>query len=255
MSLLCLQLKFHRRRMPILMCNSRLVLLKVKMCGMSTTELGLFSAKNESKEPITLIGLSTVKSGMSFFNTNTGGRIFEEPDVSFQYVDIKKITGVLKWIQEPRTLFIGELKTPKEIREGVFTDGTGHMPITLWCPHTTVTENICLTFSQMVVQHKFGTKLTNTVLTTVIPSSADIKVDWEKTPLAADFVDSIVCCPDAVSVKTTEYKCCVNISFQKKVIPFPGETTVKCNNPTCRRKMKVSRCKSTFTILGYIGRC
>ena len=95
----------------------------------------------------------------------------------------------------------------------------------------------------MVVQHKFWTKLTN-----VIPSSSGIEVDWEKIPLSADLVGSIICCPEVVSVKNMEYKCCVNIGCQKKIVPFPGEMTVKCNNPTCRRKMKVSRCKSTFTI-------
>ena len=55
----------------------------------------------------------------------------EEPDVPFKYVDITEITimhiqdidvngsfeitGVLKWIQEPRALFVGKSKTSVKV--------------------------------------------------------------------------------------------------------------------------------------------
>ena len=35
---------------------------------------------------------------------------------------------------------------------------------------------------------------------------------------------------------------------KKKVTPYPGHSRVTCQSTTCKRKMKISRCKSTYSV-------
>ena len=64
-----------------------------KVCVMSSnnTKRSLFCEKQESKQPIQLTGLSPSKSGITFFNGNSGGRLVGNAEVTFQYVDEKHI--------------------------------------------------------------------------------------------------------------------------------------------------------------------
>ena len=71
-------------------------------------------------------------------------------------------------------------------------------------------------------------------------------VDWNIYDLSSE--TKAWCCSFTDSVKVSKYLLCVNKNFRKKVTPHPYYEKVVCNNPTCKRKMFVSRCKKAVNL-------
>ena len=51
-------------------------------------------------------------------------------------------------------------------------------------------------------------------------------------------------CQFIVSIKFNKYPLCIDKNCCKKVTPHPVDGRVVCNNPTCKRKIFVSQCKT-----------
>ncbi|XP_057296765.1 uncharacterized protein LOC130625681 [Hydractinia symbiolongicarpus] len=236
---------------------------KIRVMSTSSMKRNLFTEKEESKEPVRLIGLSPTKSNMFFFNSNTGGQVEENKDVTFQYLDLSDLTikhvlehgisgtftlqGKIKWIQEERVVLVGQGKTKKFVRDGIMADESSHIAITVWSPLIDIVEqDVSLSVSDLVLQSKYGMKLSTTTSTEIKETDEIIEVDWAKIPIIKDLMPSKICCLEILSLKEDGYKSCVNNSCLKKVTPFPGESLVKCFS--CGWKMKVTRCTDTFTV-------
>ena len=135
--------------------------------------------KQESKDPVQLIGLSPTKSGITFLNGNTGGRLLPNANVSFKYVDISNknikyilengingafdIKGKIKWTTAERMVFVGDRKTTKQLRDGIIANDSAHMAIVIWAPYINdAKEDVLVHIKNVVLQTKFGVRLTTT---------------------------------------------------------------------------------------------
>ena len=96
--------------------------------------------------------------------------------------------------------------------------------------------------TNLVVQHYQGVKLASTTNTATEPVEKPLKIEWKNIEIKPD--THIICCADVMCVKVTSFHSCINIQCHKKIIHYPGESTVTCSN--CRRKMKISRCKLSY---------
>ena len=56
------------------------------------------------------------------------------------------------------------------------------------------------------------------------------------------------CCPFTDTVTVSKYLLFVNKNCLKKATPHPGYGQIVCNNPTCKRKMFVSRLKKVINV-------
>ena len=100
----------------------------------------------------------------------------------------------------------------------------------------------------MVLQMYNGKTKINTTTNTTIKTAENIEIDWAKIPQTSELSETMICCPEVVSVKCQQYLICVNITCNKKVSPYPGERTVTCMNASCRRKMLVGKCRNSYTM-------
>ena len=118
------------------------------------------------------------------------------------------------------TVFVGEKNIARQIRDGILGDESAHIPITVWSPLICkVVEDTPMKCKNVVVQYKYGTKVTTTATTVfeAVDDTVSIAVDWQTIPLTKELITSTVCCPDVISVKVTGYKSCVNIMFRKRL--------------------------------------
>ena len=223
----------------------------------SSTNRVLFVEKNNSKSPIKITNLSESKSGTLFFNSNIGSRLTECVNIDFAYTNnlskslenVKTncptgpfdVVGKLKWCGEVRTVLVGKEKNVEKcVRDGVLGDQSGVMKISIWGDMiNSIVEDTVYIFKNVIVQSYHGIKLTTTVNTVTEESPINIDVIWGEEVMPEL---TTLTCTEIISSKVSSFLCCVNISCCRKVVPFPGELTVTCNNPTCRRKMLVKKC-------------
>ena len=137
------------------------------------------------------------------------------------------ICGKIQCIETERTIFVGGKTIPKQLRDGILADESGHIPICVWYPFIAqVKEDQALKIHNVVLQSKYGIRFT-TITTSAITSmeEEEIDIDWENIPSTKDLVSTKICCPDVVSVKCNAYKACVNFTCQKKSCAISWRTS------------------------------
>ena len=231
---------------------------KVRIMVNTTTKRNLFEERCESKTPVKLMGLS-VTPQVSFFNTNTGSRIMDVDTIPFKYEaqhptkvsDINvadkgstiDVEGKVRWLEEKRTIQVGENKITRNVRDGILADETGAIKVSVWGELLEqINENTTYHLTSLEIRDYLGVKLTTTSMTSVTKLSTEVKVDWSVHNMERNEIE--LCCPSVDSIKMHEFLQCINSDCKKKVVPFLGEKKVRCNNQTCNRTMLVSRCKS-----------
>ena len=131
---------------------------------------------------------------------------------------------------------------------GVLADSKSNIKISIWS-ETLINEIVELktySFQNLVVQHYQGVKLASTTNTSLNNVDEDVTVDWDDIKVKVDV--NKLCCPTVSCVKSSTFYLCISLSCRKKVTPYPGETTVTCSNPGCKRKMLVKRCKASYNV-------
>ena len=235
---------------------------QIRVMANSNTKRSLFLEKQESRGPVAISGLSPSKSGLIFFNSNSGTRLVDSSALGFKYTELSTMTisslttasinqtydfkAQICWVQKSRRVACGENKDiMNDVRDAVIADGTGNIQLSVWGSEliAEIADKTTYLFTNIVLQNNFGRKMATTGATTVT-AVEKIKIDW-------DCVDSVkcdetVCCPDVLSVKLSTFLTCVNIDCKRKVMPYAGETTVTCTNPVCRRKMLLKRCRKSY---------
>ena len=83
-----------------------------------------------------------------------------------------------------------------------------------------------------------GKRLVTTSCTQLTESADKLDINWSNHDISP--MTTRYCCPSIESVKVNTYLQCANINCKRKVVPFPGETKVRCSK--CDRVMRVSRC-------------
>ena len=141
---------------------------------------------------------------------------------------------------------MGHKNGVKKVRDGILADQFSTIPISIWGEDliTDIKEMTTTKLTNLVVQHYQGVKLASTTNTATEPVEKPLKIEWKNIEIKPD--THIICCPDVMCVKVTSFHSCINIQCHKKIIPYPGESTVTCSN--CRRKMKISRCKLSYNV-------
>ena len=103
--------------------------------------------------------------------------------------------------------------------------------------------------TNVAINHFQGVKLTTTADTETSNMSEQFDVDWTNIENGEQEVQLI--CHEIAAVELKKFKVCANLDCKRKVLPYPGEKTVKCNS--CRRKMFTDKCKENFTIEVTVG--
>ena len=95
----------------------------------------------------------------------------------------------------------------------------------------------------VITEYFHGIKILTTSDTS-FEECEDIEVDWTKhTTTPTDFK---LCCPTVESVRIDSFYKCKGCN--RKIVPFPGEQKVTCQNALCKRKMLITRCKQAKSI-------
>ena len=108
-----------------------------------------------------------------------------------------------------------------------------------------IIEDTTYSIKILRVDDYFGIRLATTSCTT-FDAIKPISIDWQQYNKTSN--TSRLCCPIILSVKVEKFLQCINVACRRKVVPFPGESKVSCDYPTCRRKMLVKRCPSNIII-------
>ena len=221
-------------------------------------------------QPVKITKLNSTKSGIAFFNANQGSRIEDTAAIDFKnesddgddfkLINVKDkkdglftVTGLIKWSEQKKPVTIkgknGNPSTQKYVRDGIITDNTHNLPISVWDEGliSTLEENTFYKFTIVSLRRYFGFKLSTTMDTTVkVVHSTPPEVDWETVitshshaVLKVDHTE--LCCPTILNAEINIYAMCTKSDCGKKVVPFSGEITVRCNN--CDRKMSEESCK------------
>ena len=71
---------------------------------------------------------------------------------------------------------------------------------------------------------------------------------WHKPDVVRPIPDALVCCPVVETALVQSFYIGVNIVCKKKVTTYSGELTTTCQNPRCKRKMLLQRCKQAYLV-------
>ena len=236
---------------------------KVRVMETPTTTRLLFMEKQEARNPVKLVHIKDSENGIAFFNSNMGSKVEAVETLPFCFarnepLNISEIhdgvhggnfsvKGKLRWQQEEREVFAGGKKVIRRVRDGIIADASGHTLISVWGDLLDqITEDSAFELTNVVTQEFHGLKLCTTMDTQFKVVPDDFVVDWQEViePLEK------VCCPTITSVKVSKYCVCVNLDCRRKVMPYPGETTVTCHG--CRRKMLLSRCNEYACEVSFV---
>ena len=195
----------------------------------------LFVNKCEIKSPVKFKGLSPSKSGITFFNSNTGSRFEDLQTLPFAYVDTVStnienidpngtssitVIGEVKWNAEQREVFVGEKKLKRIVRDATLGDNTGTFPLSVWGDLvSTLSEEKTYNITNLVVGHFNGPKLGTTAGTIITPVSDTVNVNWGNVANATAAFQEVKLA-EIVSVRFNSYIRCINQSCKKKLFPF-----------------------------------
>lgn len=206
----------------------------------STTNRNLFVGKCELKSPVKISGLQPTEK-VTFYNSNTGSRLMDAPNISFKYAEnniktIKDIEhtdnksvidtiGVLRWTDKTKSVLCGpkNSKHEREIRSGMH-----------WCNKISAwreriskfQENKPYRFTSLLVDEYCGKRLATTTCTEYRDYEKNINIDWDNHNIQP--ITTKHCCPVIESVKVNHYLQYANLNCKRKVTPYPGESTVRC---------------------------
>ena len=156
------------------------------------------------------------------------------------------VCGTIKWMAEKKTVNVKG--TDKTVREGILADDTFSIPISVWEDNllSELQEHKLYKLSPVSVRWFFGKRLATTVETTAEEiDSPPPEINWEVN-MAKNLQEKpqsellSLSCPTILNAEVAVYTLCTNSNCSKKVVPFPGEVTVRCNH--CHKKMLVSNC-------------
>ena len=222
----------------------------------------------QSGRPISLKNLNKGQRDCYFFNSFRGSLVencqvmldFKASDLSSTNVKelLEKtelggtylIVGYIKWLADIKQNVSG-----RNIRQAIFQDKTGKIPITLWEKRITeVEENNCYQMTNICLKSYFGKTLQTmpqTRITEIIPSEFDVTWDdndtevflnREKEGKASMF--TTFSCPEICCADILIYPIC--LSCNKKVTAIPSEILLTCSS--CSKTMLASKCICGITI-------
>ena len=171
--------------------------------------------------------------------------IMEVKDVTLETAGAFTIIGFLRWLSEPKTVQTSQ-KVNKVVRDAVFGDNSGSIPISVWGDlNTIINEHECYRITRVVASEYQSLKLQTTtdseatVETENVPDAVDLDTeDVQTNQNEKTLRGSIISCTIA------GYKVCVKNGCNKKIFPIPGDRFVKCNS--CSSKMRLGACKTAI---------
>ena len=209
-----------------------------------------FLKKCEEKSPVKMCKLSVSKN-LSFFNSNTGSRLEEmNSPLSFIYTEDSSVTevtditmeltgcitirGKIHWLSAAKDLTVGMKMVTRQVRDALFADKTGFIPISVWGDLIQeLQEDQLYTITKVAMTNFQGAKLQTTggsQLLIVDAVDGGFDVDWNKAKCDNETrVNKVI--EGKISLFTLKrYLICVNKSCAKKVTPLPGDRLVKCSS-------------------------
>lgn len=220
-------------------------------------------------KPVTFVNINR-GSNVSFFNSFRNSAMVDAKElITFKPDEIKvtpvnelkektsgsfTIVGYVKWAGSESTS-----NKNKRVRDGVFQDGTGHMPISVWDKNIDdITDSeVCYEITDVTIRHYFGVKLATTPQTNIISKKSDAcQPSWENVDInqynvresqGKTKLSNVLEDPEILSVNVQLFPICIHKSCSKKVNIIPAEPMVTCSS--CDRSMLAKKCKSGFTCL------
>lgn len=235
---------------------------KVRIMETQGTKRAMFLKRCEDKSPLKLTRLSVTKN-LSFFNCNTGSRVEDVKGMNFVFSENSSITevkdisteisgcltilGQVQWVSDAKDLEIGPNKVPKQVRDGLFGDESGIIPISVWGDLIEIIkEKRTFQISKVAVAEFQGVKLQTTSSSeATVDDENKVIVDWSEAPSNVDSSAKKLVKGEIVSFTLNRYATCINSNCGKKVYPLPGDCLVKCH--ACQCKMKILSCKSVIS--------
>ena len=228
----------------------------------------LFADKKEAHQPICLRNVNTADSGVIFFNSNSGSLLYDDNSVNFTFnpeshcsiaslLDKTRgtftIKGRMKWLSEPKscnTTSKGKISSPikRTVREGLFTDKSGFLPISVWQEHIpSIDETKTMTITNVGVRFfkcKHLDVSRDSKISVLEENVSDEEPDWKM--LEGQYAEllkkgsSFLSSPKVMNAIVHVYKKCNNASCNKKLTTIPGKQTARCLH--CKRAMLLKDC-------------
>ena len=104
----------------------------------------------------------------------------------------------------------------------------------------------CVKVSSLIVNEYNGIRLSTTSNSLFKEVAQQLNVSLPD--VVRPIPDALVCCPVVETALVQSFYICVNIVCKKKVTLYSGELTTTCQNPRCKRKMLLQRCKQAYLV-------
>ena len=247
-------------------CEADSVTIRIMKKSNPNTHRQEFVDALKAGKPVTFSKLNKGARGCYFFNSYRGSSMETcEVQLNFKPTDVKMTRVIdMKDRSSGSFLVVGHImwSTPsymspngKMIRDGIFKDGSGILPITVW--GDTIKEIIdnetCFKLTNVALKNYYGNKLSTMPNTKVTAVKSDTPISWSNVD-AAQFIDrenlekakliSTLCCPEIIAADLQIYPVCTNKLCSKKVMAVPGEPLSTCES--CGKTMMISKCKCGF---------
>ena len=237
----------------------------IKVMDNKNQKRQLFMDKLNSHQGIILNNVGVTEDGCNFFNGNDT-YVVDTDRISFKYQENKvvltvselksrtkgtfNIMGTVKWLSESRQQLLRSGRTGT-LREGVFLDDSGHMPITVWGQNLIgqIQEGKKVTISDVNVRF-FIVRRLETAPGSELLAETELQgeVVWDdivqehnrETNTGIEVMKK----PSLIKIAVQEYHTCANDSCKKRLEVCPGVKSVKCR--FCNYKMPVIRCKRSM---------
>ena len=225
-----------------------------------TVKRPLFLEHHESKSPVKLSGISSTNAGVKFFNSNVGSKLHDASTLRFcckqpepllinelqniQHQGNFSVAGQMKWHLDERNVLVGKQKIERRVRDAILADNSGNIIISIWAELIDqVQEYVSYDITNVITVNFNWLKLSTTASTTLKQTDKAFTIAWDD--IHPTEVEHTVCCPELLSVKVNPYLVCVNNECKKKVVPYPGDSSVACK--VCKRKMLIKKCDESFS--------
>lgn len=201
--------------------------------------------------------MTVAQSGTIFFNKSASVQDVPNHVIKFKFVQqqpfqITKITtllkstsglfnvcGTVKWKEEAH---IPSNKTDQMVRDGILTDSSGTVPISVWGESITLIEETKFyNITDCRLRHFYGKCLTTTRTTRISPAE-----EQNISTVVEQKSENVICCPDILNVAVNSFLTCNNKDCKKKINSTPGSKIVKCIN--CSKSMLVKNCYIDITV-------